>query len=691
LNTDKWNRQMRIGVDIGGTFTDVVLAHPERGLITTKALSTPHDPSQGVVDGLSLIAEKIGLTLNELLSEVNLFIHGTTVATNILVERKGAKLGLITTKGFRDLLELRDGTKSDRYSLRTLYPDPLIPRPLRLEVPERVLFDGAVSEDLALDDVKGAIESLKEQGVEGVVVCFLHAHRNPEHEKYVRRIVEEMGWSPYISLSHEVLSREGEYDRVSTAAINAYVGPGLYRYLEQLENRLTRSGLSRPLLIMQSSGGVLPVQEAASHAVGAVTSGPAGGAMAGAMFSRYETTPLAVSYDMGGTSTDVCLIRNGIPVERQGTDLEEMRIAIPAVDITALGTGGGSIAWIDKGGILDLGPMSAGAAPGPACYGRGGERPTLTDANLVLGYISDETFLGGRMSLSTESARSAIACNIGQALGLNTEEAASAVNALANSRVAEGIRAATVKRGLDPRDFVLFAFGGAGGVHANAVAQELKIPKVVIPREASVLSALGMLSADVRHDGQMTVDKPISQLSSDKLREMFLATAKPAHDRLLRQGFKSNKIRNVGTLQCRYERQVFTVEVPFDEADLKSSSSSWIEDRFLQIYRSLYNHTHSSEVGIVDTLRVSVFGIIDPIRLPTFPKNERQVSSKRRQIYLDGWISVPVYWFDDLSAGATFQGPAVIDSASTSILVLPGTTAQVDDVGSLCLFPGAEA
>ncbi|MBZ9719212.1 hydantoinase/oxoprolinase family protein [Mesorhizobium sp. AD1-1] len=681
---------MRIGVDIGGTFTDVVLAHPERGLLTTKSLSTPDDPSRGVVDGLALLAENLGVGLGELLGGVNLFLHGTTVATNILVERKGAKIGLITTQGFGDLIELRDGTKSDRYSLRTPYPEVLIPRPLRKEVTERVLWDGSVHEALSVADVERALEDLREEGVEGLVVCFLHAHRNPEHELQVRRIVERTGWKSYLSLSHEILGREGEYDRVSTAAINTYVGPGLHRYLQRLEDRLSSEGLARPMLIMQSSGGVLPVGEAANHAVGAITSGPAGGAMAGAMLSRREAIPLAVTYDMGGTSTDVCLIQKGVPLERQSLEVHEMRIAVPAVDITALGTGGGSIAWIDQGGILDLGPMSAGAAPGPASYGRGGERPTLTDANLILGYISDQTFLGGRMNLSTSRARHALTGEIAGVLELSVEEAAMAINALANSRVAEGIRAATVRRGLDPRDFVLIAFGGAGGVHADAVARELRIPKVIIPREASVLSALGMLSTDVRHDFQVTVDARIPELAADHLRTLYEGIAEPARCRLKAEGFADEAIQLIGHLQCRYERQVYTVEVSLSEADLRSDSTSWIADRFVARYEELYRHAHQTEAGVVDSLHVSAFGMLPPIQLPTIRRSdERALPRGQRAIYLDGWIDVPVYWFDDLWAGSMFDGPAVVDSASTSILVLPGSRAVVDGIGSLCIHPGA--
>lgn len=684
---------MLIGTDIGGTFTDVVVMHPERGLLTAKSPSTPDDPSRGVVDGLTLVARELDVELRELLSGVTLFIHGTTVATNILVERKGARLGLVTTRGFRDLLELRDGTKSDRYNLRTPFAEPLVARPARREVGERTLYDGTVAEALDDAEVGDVLAELRADGVEGLVVCFLHAHRNPAHETAVRTLARQGDWRPYVSLSHEILGREGEYDRLSTTTVNAYVGPGLDRYLRRLDERLADAGLGVPLLVMQSSGGVLPVADAAKRAVGAVTSGPAGGAMAGAMLARASAAPLAVTYDMGGTSTDVGLIEDGEPLERGRTDVDELRLAVRAVDIAALGTGGGSIASIDAGGILELGPESAGAVPGPACYGRGGTRPTLTDANLVLGYVSPQTFLGGRMPLSVDAAVRAVQEEVAGPLGLDVEEAALAINALANSRVAEGIRQATVRRGFDPRDFTLIAFGGAGGIHADAVARELSIPTVLIPREASVLSALGMLAADVRHDLEATVGVPLAELTRENLLEAFEPLAATARERLRGSGFGDERIAFRCFLQCRYERQVYTVDVPFDVAELDDGDASFVARRFEARYRELYGHSHGDELAIADMLRVSGRGLLDPLALPDAPP-AAAVGEPRatRPIRLAReTVEAPVHWFDDLGAGAELAGPAVVDSASTSIVVLPGSRATVDVRGSLVIEPGATA
>ena len=685
---------MRVGVDIGGTFTDLVMVDGGGRLHVAKTPSTPDDPSVGVMEGLALLAEGAGLTRDVLLKETTLFIHGTTVGTNLLVERKGARLGMITTEGFRDILELREGTKANRYDLRAPFPQPLIPRPLRHVAKERTRWDGQVETPLDEDGLRGTLEKLRDAGVQGIVVCFLHAHRNGVHEGKVREVVAAMGWAPYVSLSHEVLAREGEYDRASTATVNAYVGPGLGGYLSRLEQRLNEAGLTVPMLVMQSTGGVLPAGTATRLAVGSITSGPAGGAMAGALYASLDGCRHGVSYDMGGTSTDICLVEDGRPLERQKTELEDVKIAVPALDVTALGAGGGSIAWIDSGGILDLGPHSAGAQPGPACYGRGGEDPTLTDANLVLGYISPDTFLGGRLKLSEEKARAAIQNRIAGPLGLTPEEAALAINALGASRIAEGIRASTVRRGLDPRDFALFSFGGAGGVHAEAVARELMIPRAVIPREASVLSALGFLSSDVRHDHHRAVGKPFGEVGAEGLGKVFAALEAEGREALAGEGFTGERVRVVRRIDCRYQRQVFTVEVSVDAEDLEEDSLDWLRRKYEAAYEALYSHVHSSEEGFIDTCRVTLYGVLPELTLPRHDKGPADPSPARRgarRVFLSDWTEASVYWFDDLRHGMRIDGPALVDSASTSVLVGAAGSATVDAFGSLHIQPGDAA
>ncbi|WP_160147364.1 hydantoinase/oxoprolinase family protein [Methylopila sp. Yamaguchi] len=672
---------MLVGVDVGGTFTDLVAAD-DGALRFVKTPSTPDDPARGVMDALELLACETGQSLEDLLPEVDVFIHGTTVATNALVERKGAKLGLITTKGFRDLIELREGARQERYALRTDAPEPLIERPLRLEVRERVDAAGAVREPLDEVGLDAALAQLRAAGAESVVVCLLHAHRRPEHERAVRAAIDRAGWTPFISLSHEALGREGEYDRLSTAAVNAYVGPSLKAYLERLFGELSARGVRTPVFVMQSTGGVLPIADAGQRAVGAVTSGPAGGAMAAALFARTLGFSDVVTYDTGGTTTDVAVIQNGAPVERVRTDVADLRIAAPAIAIDPIGIGGGSIARIDAGGVLAVGPESAGAAPGPACFLKGGVRATLTDANLALGLISPDTFLGGRMPLSVDLARDAIARDVAQPLGLSVEEAAWAVHVLATSGVTEGVRLATVRRGRDPRDFALLSFGGAGGLHAHAAARELRIPTVVVPRMASVLSALGFLAADVRQDLQVSVDKPIRALGPSELQTIFDGMEREGRVRLARTGLGSADVTLRRTVDCRYDRQTHAIPVVIGEAEPAA-----LEDAFTAAYRSLYGHAHDTEPGVVDVCRLSLFGALPKLTLPRAAvlssPDPSAAKSGEREVFLGRWTVAGVYRFDDLAAGMQVAGPAIIESASTTVLVQEGGVASVDETGSL--------
>lgn len=684
---------MRIGVDVGGTFTDLVVAQENGEVWFVKTPSVADDPSIGVLDALGLVAQKLNKPLTEVLPEITLFIHGTTVATNILVERTGASVGLITTRGFRDLLELRDGTKTRRYRLREPFPTPLIVRERRLEVAERIQWDGAVAQELAVKEVDSAIATLRKEGVESVVVCLLHAHRNAVHELSVRRRILASGWTPYISLSHETLGKIGEYERLSTTTVNGYVGPGLNAYLERLSRKLSESGVRTPMLVMQSNGGVLPAKEAAAHAVGAVTSGPAGGAMSGVLFARMMGLDKLVTYDTGGTSTDVCIIEQGRPVEQLVKDLADTRIAVPAVDVNPLAIGGGSIARIDAGGILDVGPRSAGARPGSACFGHGGLEATLTDANVVLGYVSTETFLGGRMRLSRDAAEDAIRTNIANPLGLTVDAAALAIHAIATSRITEGIRLATVRRGADPRDYALLCFGGAGGVHANSVGVDLSIPEVIIPRHASVLSALGFLASDVRHDYYAPVDRRLGDVAGSELTEIFERLEMRGKAALVADGFAKEDLYTRFIANCRYQKQVHALPLALTPADLAAGPSA-IATRFEEAYGSLYHHVHGRDQTFIESVRVACFGRLRQMGLPTVASgpsvNLAEARRGSRKVYLGEWVEAPVYWFDDLRAGACIHGPAIVDSASTTVLVQPGSHAIVDSRGSLCIKPKVE-
>ncbi|MBM3485123.1 MAG: hydantoinase/oxoprolinase family protein [Alphaproteobacteria bacterium] len=680
---------IRIGVDIGGTFTDVVVLGEDDGrLWTAKAMTTPTDPSIGVLDGLALVAERIDRPLRTLLGACSLFIHGTTVATNLLVERKGARLGLLTTEGFRDVMELREGTKPRRYDLRMPFPAPLIARRHRLEVPERVRYDGRIERPLDEAAAAARIASLREAGVEALVICLLHAHRHPAHEDRLAALATANGWRAYVSLSHRVLPREGEYDRLSTAAVNAYVGPGLARYLERLQERLDAAGGQFKVLVMQSTGGVLPLAEATAFAVGSVLSGPAGGAMAGALFARLTAAPLLVTCDMGGTSTDISVIEHGAPVERHEHEMSDVKICAPAIDIAALGAGGGSIARLDSGGLLEVGPESAGAAPGPACYGRGGTLPTVTDANLVLGYLAPGSFLGGRLRLDRAAAEHAVRTAIAAPLAIGLEDAAYAIHTLTNSRIAEGIRAATVRRGYDPRDAVLLGFGGAAGLHMVAVARDLSIPRVVVPNHASVLSALGFLASDVRHDSLAAIGQPFAALAPAALRKTIDALETEGRARLRADGFADADIVAQRLFDCRYLRQAYTVEVPIAPDRLAEDGLDWLTRDFAAAYERLYFHSHPGETAVVETVRVVTSGKLPPLDLPTHPRGAADptpAATGTRRVWLEGWHEIPVFAFDALVHGMAFAGPALVESESTTVLVPDGARAATDAHGSLVI------
>lgn len=680
---------MRIGIDIGGTFTDAVAVASDGSIMVAKTPSTADDPARGVLDSLRLLAARFAISIEELYERTDLLIHGTTVATNILAERRGAHVGLICTRGFRDVLELREGTKANRYNLHTEFPQPLIERPQRIEVTERTLWDGAISVPLDESDCLRGLEALRKQDVDAVVVAFLHSHANPTHELHVRELVSRMGWDVYTVLSHEILAKEGEYDRCSTAAVNAYVGPKLERYLSSLQARLTAAGARFPIMIMQSTGGLLPIADSGKYAVGCVTSGPAGGAMAAAMYARLGQHSQVVAYDTGGTTSDISVIEGGSPLERSRTDLGEIKIAVPAIDIQVLALGGGSIARIDSGGILALGPRSAGSSPGPACYGRGGELPTLTDANLALGYLSAETFLGGRMSLSRDASRDAIERHIAAPLGISIEKASLAMNRLASSRIAEGVRVSTLRRGMDPRELTLLSFGGAGGVHVSAVRRELNIPLALVPREASVFSALGFLAADVRMDAQHPLGKLLTDTDATELDDVFAKLTQRMQTKLATCGFQPETSRVDCYLDCRYQRQISTVEVilPRDKLsteDLRRTIQRTFESRYLQYF----GHIHASEAPVIETCRVAAYGMVSgpTPQLDTAANNgvARPTHFKdARKIFVGEWLEVPVYWRDELAEGTTLSGPALIESATTTVLLEHGDQGVVDEFSSL--------
>src|SRR5882762_8014552 len=551
----------RIGIDVGGTFTDLV-AVDERGQVTlAKAASTPADPSLGVMDGLTRLALSLDLDIGALLRKTERIVHGTTVATNALLERKCARVGLLTTEGHRDVIEMREGLKDDRYNLRMAPPVPLVPRARRLDVTERMRFDGSVETPLSKASAEAAIRRLGTAGVGAVAVCYLHSYRDPRHERETRKLLARLLPDAYVSLSSEVLAQIKEYERFCTTVVNAYVGPVLGRYLGSLGSRLRKAGYRGDVLIMQSHGGVATIGDSVRLAAGAVLSGPAGGIAGSRHAARVLGEGNLITFDMGGTSTDIALLEGGEPHLTGDKAVGSSKVALPSIDIHTLGAGGGSIARVDAGGILHVGPESAGAVPGPACYGRGGDRATVTDANVVLGYLEPDHFLGGRTRLDAGAARRAVE-HVASRLGTPLIAAAEGIHHVVNTNMAEGIRIVSVRRGADPRRFALLAFGGAAGLHVTEVARMLEITRVVVPRVAAVLSAWGMLTTDLRHELVLTHVGDARKVGGPRLRALFAEMEARGRARLRREAPGHVDVHRA--VDMRYGEQTFEITVPLD-------------------------------------------------------------------------------------------------------------------------------
>ena len=673
---------LRIGIDVGGTFTDLV-AIDEAGVSTiAKAASTPADPSIGVIDGLERLAAMLSTDLATLLKRTERIVHGTTVATNALLERKGAKVGLLTTEGHRDVIEMREGLKDDRYNLRMPAPEPLVPRALRLGVKERMRADGKVGTPLDRGALDRAVAVLKKQGVESVAVCYLHAYRDPRHERATGKAVRKAMRGAYVSLSSEVFPQIKEFQRVSTTVVNAYVGPILSRYLTRLETRLKDAGYTGPVLIIQSHGGVTPIDEAVRLAAGSVLSGPAGG-VAG---SRHAASLIGsgdlIPFDMGGTSTDISLIVNGEPSLAPDRSVGGQRVALNSLDIVSLGAGGGSIGRVDAGGLLYVGPERAGAQPGPACYGSGGIAATVTDANLVLGYLDAGNFLGGRAQLDTAAAEAALD-RLAKELKVDRVAAAAGVHRVVNTNMAEGIRLVSVRRGVDPRRFALLSFGGAAGLHATDVARQLDLTRVIVPRVAAVLSAWGMLATDLRYEVARTHIGDAKELKPAALKALYQEMAAEGRARL--PATFDGPIRIHYAADMRYGEQIFEVTVPLDGVDWTADDPMpEIVERFHQRHTELYTYALRDQEVVLVNARVAVVGVLPDLpKEPALPERAPPPPAARRRIHLDGWIDAPVHDFDAAARGQAIEGPAIVESATTTVLLRAGDRATVTPEGWL--------
>jgi N-methylhydantoinase A len=671
----------RIGIDVGGTFTDMVAVDGDGRVTFAKAPSTPRDPSLGVLDGLARLARALGLERGGLLARTERIVHGTTVATNALLERKGATVGLLTTEGHRDVLEMREGLKDDRYNLRMPPPEPLVPRARRLGVRERVRADGRVETPLDRRSLARAVEALRRAEVGAVAVCYLHAYRDGRHEQLTRAALADALPGVYVSLSSEVLPQIKEYERVCTTVVNAYVGPILSEYLARLGRRLGEAGYRGPVLVMQSHGGVAPIAEAARLAAGAVLSGPAGGVAASRHCATLTGIDDLITFDMGGTSTDISLVAGSEAALAVDRSVGEHRVALPSLDIVSLGAGGGSIGWVDSGGILQVGPQSAGADPGPACYGRGGTAATVTDANLVLGYLDPQRFLGGEARLDVAAAEHALD-GLARPLGLDRTRAAWGVHEVVNTRMAEGVRLVSVRRGVDPRRFALLAFGGAAGLHTTEVARRLEIGRVVLPRAASVLSAWGMLATDLRYELVRSHVGDLRGIRPATLRRLFARMEAQARQRL---GAFDGEVRLQRAMDMRYGEQVFEITVALDGVDLGAPDPmKEIVERFHRRHEELYTYSLRDQEVVLVNARVAAVGVLPaPPEEPRVDARPPAAPRARRRVYLDDWRDVPVFDLDALAPGQTIEGPALFEAATTTALLRRADRATVTPLGWL--------
>ena len=669
-----------IGIDVGGTFTDIVVSAAGGATLIAKAATSPRDQSDGVLDGLRLAAERLGITLPTLLGATARIVHGTTAATNALLEGKAARVGLLTTEGHRDVIEMREGLKPDRYNLRMTPPAPLVPRALRLPVRERMRADGSVETALDPASLDRAVAQLAAADVQAVAICFLHAWRNPAHEQAAAAAVRARLQQAYVTTSSDVLPQIKEFERFSTTVANAAVGPVIETYLRRLSARLADSGYGGELLVILSHGGVASVPEAVRLAAGTALSGPAGGVAAAVALVRAGVARDLIAFDMGGTSTDIALVRDGQPALSDGKTVANARIALPSLDIVTLGAGGGSIGKLDKAGLLAVGPESAGADPGPACYGQGGLAPTVTDANLVLGYLDPANFLGGRRSLDAGAAEAAVA-RLAAQLGIETVAAAGGIHRLVNSRMADGVRVATVRRGVDPRGFALLAFGGAAGLHVTAVAAELGIIRVVVPVAASVLSAWGMLNTDLRVELTRSLGQGAG-IDVPALKAAFTAMEQEGRARL---SWFDGAIAIHRGADMRYGEQVFEIAVPLDGLDWDAPDlAAAIEAAFHQAHETLYTYALRDQDVVLVNARLSVMG-----RLPATPGVSAGGAAAPaapkglRRIFAGGWRTVPVYDFTALAADQIVAGPAIVESDTTTVLLRAGDSARYDARGWL--------
>jgi len=673
---------MRIAVDVGGTFTDVVvLGEGGEGLRHEKVETVPADPASGVIAGFA----KAGAALDS----VDFFVHGTTLGINALLTRTGARVAIVTTRGFRDVYEVGRTDREPMYDFKYRRPESLVPRRLVFEVTERLTHDGSALIPFDRASAVDAARRVREQGVNAVAVCFLHSYANPQHELEMERVLREECPGVSVTLSHRLSREYREYERTSTAVIDAYVKPVTTTYLDVLERNLQEGEFDGHFLLTRSGGGAMTVESAKEQPVHLVLSGPAGGVIGAAALGEVVGHDNLITIDMGGTSLDASLIAGGHPKIETEQQFETLPVSIPTIDIHTIGAGGGSIAWVDEGGHLQVGPRSAGAVPGPACYAKGGDQATFTDAALAVGYLDPQNFLGGEIPLDPELTRTAIGA-LAEGLGISDDETAAGILRITNAKIAGAVRVISIERGYHPKDFSILGFGGAGAFVAAEVARELGIPTTIIPSGPATFSAFGMLMTDVVNDFGQTAIMPLDAESIDPANDLFARLAEEGAAALEADGFPEERRLFLPSAEMRYQGQEHTVNVPFGAHTLKPDDVPAILDRFGAVHNQQYGHSMEDPVEIV-TLRLRTVGLLPRPQIPKVEAGDGHGHTARagtRSVYraeTGGRVDYDVYDRGKLRSSDSLAGPAIIEEPSSTTVIHADDVLTVGEHGELII------
>lgn len=691
--------EYRLGIDAGGTFTDFILASKSGGVQIFKVLSTPNEPTKAIQNGLALITEETGLSAHEIVSNSDLCINGTTVGLNALITHTGAKTGLIATKGHEDSIEIRLGHKEDGYRYDPDYPPAtmLVPRHLRKGVSERVVSDGSVKKPMNEDDVRDACRYFISQGVESVAISFVWSVLHPEHENRAAEIVREMMPNVRLTIGSQLYPQVREYTRTSTAIVNAYLAPILQRYVEAIDAYFRELGSQHPVRYFQSNGGLALGKVVSDQSVYAINSGPASAPQAALDVAAPWGDKNIITCDMGGTSFDITLTKDGQANVNKNIDFLRYRIGIPMIQVETLGAGGGSIGWIDSMGLMQMGPQSAGSEPGPACYSQGGEKPTTTDANLVLGYLNSDGLVGGRLPLDVSKAREAIRSNLAEPLGISVEKAAYGMFTIVNNNMVNAIRRVSVERGYDPRDFVLMGAGGATGAHITALAREMGINKVLVSKLASGLCAYGQIISDVKYNYMAPAPIRLEGASeAEKLDGLFNGLEARGREDLAGDGFSEDRISIRRSLDMRYVGQVHECTVEIDPFKVTEATINDIKAAFHARHKELYTYDEPHSAIEVVNVESTIAGHVDKPNRMTIGAGggaHEALKGTRAMVFSADGIAqdTPVYDGSVMGAGDTLHGPAVIEEVTTTIVVEPGWTVALHETGVYVLTADAKA